>query len=321
MTELEANNLLDEVGETVFKEYKKYEGFIYLAVVNDKCFNYYLEIGRDKSLLNNNILHEIKTNIRNKSTTYINKIFLKQNRNKRYTKKVKKIKIAVKNLDKINDNRDNKILEQNDKTEYLIYNSSRNGNLGSLGGIYLNNYDNKYYLISNYHVIYGNKDKDIIYNTIPHPLGKLKWQLHDATENNFGEYDVAIAEIENNHYLPTKFTYRFNHKNLEEATLKNKYVKIFGGKRGWDNNCTLHSVKAIARAGNYIYKNQLLFLSEKIGHGDSGSLLINKNNNNVIGLYIGQNQYPIRVANNLHNLFFKSINSQNENILKLLTFN
>ena len=195
--------------------------------------------------------------------------------------------------------------------------------LGTLGAfVVIEPYDDKVYALTNHHVLTKKAfyKKDLVFqpdnktNDFSNIIGEIKFSHFGKTEK--GTFlDVAFIELLNNRNTKNMFTKGFiwsdglpetdspSLNGIENPSIHNK-VKIYG-KSSKLNTSKVISDNAYVRIENNsveeIFQNQILI--ENISKdGDSGSVVIN-DNNNVIGLLFAGDGKHISVANNINHIF------------------
>ncbi|WP_459212929.1 hypothetical protein [Aquimarina rhabdastrellae] len=215
------------------------------------------------------------------------------------------------------------------------------GSVGTLGGLFkLNDYPNTLFGITNWHVASGagiDLGKKIIHpafstfnssKSVPNYIcGQLSWHcLDDYREAAIIQfYDLKETQFEK---TSSTNTCGYAIKSIEKPSFDSK-VKICGYKSGCnknDNECTpysIHSTNATIKVHNSNYGNAsngyndtILFKKQILvkdisTDGDSGSLLVNEQNN-AIGLIFAKtttvkNIANICVANNINTIFNSTI--------------
>ncbi len=197
---------------------------------------------------------------------------------------------------------------------------------GTLGVICTLKNKKGFYILSNWHVlagIHGELNDHIIQPNIDFEgiiknnqdfVAKLIWYRLDKY------MDVALAKI-NDKFVPSLLDCKTKAFIAESPKCGNRVVKSnFKGKQEGkivSTNCTVKVSGSSYPGGSTIIRD--LIITEKISvPGDSGTLVYNKNNKNIVGLIVGGDNKFVSVINPLHfNKPITPINSSYYNISNL----
>ncbi|MBC8756635.1 hypothetical protein H2O64_18325 [Kordia sp. YSTF-M3] len=207
---------------------------------------------------------------------------------------------------------------------------------GTLGAIImLKSFKNSLFIISNYHIL--STKQNLILDEIIFQPSKIygKFNSYELDYSNaiahlkFGRYgdtkrkdgtngntlDVAFAEVLNNNMSCAGFTSSKKTLELKKSILKNietpldEMVVHINGKTSGKQKGTIKSTNAFVRVRHsykrgksIIFKNQLLIKKGISKGGDSGSVVIN-DNNNVVGLIHAGDGKNVSIANNINHIF------------------
>jgi hypothetical protein len=287
----------------------------YLNIINVKGFKY-LAVKKKHSLLRDNYLLELGYNIetmsKKKANTIIKTlrdilpgktdmgIFPDIMKSIGITRKAK-IEGAKSNSDIKFHATNNKNRSDNSKDKIRGGSYVECFDDGTLGAIITLKNHTGHFIISNYHVLMGDwKIGEKVFDDNYKKIGELFWGLY----NN--QYDAAIAKLTTKNIC--KGTKHYSFGELSEASFNSSCYQSVG-KFGYLRNITLTSLNAIIKISNQIFVKQLMFENKKMKDGDSGSIIVKKDSNEVIGLYMGGDDNDIRVANNLFSLLNSPIES------------
>ncbi len=311
MTELTANNLLNNIQDKFVKKFSKSIGFKYLALRRRKN-NFFLELAHSSQMSQKKV-NEIKKFIEIEFSNTIEVIsfqYQKRGREKMlYLDKKLKSRLKSKSSLKLKP----KVFEgdftfSNGMREIsggVIERPRDSQKPGTLGGIISLKNHKGLYLVSNYHVIMGNGNlDDKVYGKNGEVLGTLFWGMFSD------KYDIAIAKA-SSLYKPKSGLANFKLGKLSLPSFKKSKLSSFG--LFGPEESKIYSINAIVNIENQIFKNQILFTDSGLKGGDSGTFIVQGNGKvrDVIGLYIGgetQRGYKsIKIANKFYNLFSKPI--------------
>ncbi|KAB8152514.1 hypothetical protein EZY14_013995 [Kordia sp. TARA_039_SRF] len=297
----DANKHLELIGTSILS----IEGIKYVAVVNDKENNnpndYALEIGYNKDVLkilskdlsnNNNILFQnpILDIISKKSQQLVSSRF------KDGSDLDKLEGIQFKGSSGFFNYQKGDVLREGDWVSHY-----RSGlDYGTLGAVIkLKNYPNDYFFISNWHVIMNSLGKlnDKIENyTTKQAIGSLFWGVN----NDY--YDMAIAKID----LPS-FTYKGSVVN-SIMKYKDIYINMDLNIYGNAKTNAIYSKNAHIKidSNGKIYKNQILTKNISVS-GDSGSIVMNKQRDSIVGLLYAGDENEFSIMSHLHKVLSNKI--------------
>ncbi len=329
-TEKEADEVLEDLGDILIQE----DNIIYLAVI--KKINFEIEVGtKDGEKVNlRHYLEEFPIIARNVSKSNFPDIkrFPEERTTEFYdflsnfaelsisTKKTSEfyIKDIFKPAVSIGEHRSDFLRSGIDIGNSLV-------NSGPIGAIFqIENFPNEYFGISNWHILgFGVElGSNIIHpgmssisaNQIDeHKCGSLFWSSNSTNlEVAFAHFDMDYFKgVEKNFNCGYRLSGKINTPKINET------VKHCGGRVRLNNTPTsnqneIHSVNAIIKANNLegvnpkhvVYKNQIL-INKFSDSGDSGAVVLNKNND-VVGLIFSKiDNQQFSVANNINLIFNK----------------
>lgn len=292
MTEEEANKILELIGDSIVKT----PGINFIAVRSEDSKDYYLEIGFNKNKIN--LPETIKTDFLHtlSISPLINKCLNESEEALLFNQESSIIATTVASE---NDFRfHNKKLRPGVKIE-------RQGNKMQPGtlGIFVSLENRKgVYFISNYHVVMGNYiqiGKKIVHTKSRKIIGELFWGIF----NNY--YDIAIVK------LNEEFSDNFNSESQcfkFSGNIDDPKIGMSVGISGAMSICNLEKDKLILSRNAYVSLNEKTFknqiLTSKISmRGDSGSFMINKDTNDILGIIIGGDEVNYSVCNYIHPIF------------------
>ena len=84
----------------------------------------------------------------------------------------------------------------------------------------------------------------------------------------------------------------------EKAAVETK-IKFYGRTSGLVNQGEVSSIDWSGTVSGRRVENQILFSASSVGGGNSGSLLINRENDKAIGLYFSDNRTNLGLANHI----------------------
>jgi len=297
MTELEANKKLEQYGDFFMRK----EGINYIAVVRDDNIydddgkeDYAIEIGildsfsRDRSLL---VREPVKHLLNQNPLVDIFEVDSQVFRGHEKLTPAKGLNIVP--SDPFHLQSENFVKPG---IETTVKNSSvKRGTIGAI--VTLKDYPEDFFILSNWHVIMQSTGdlNNIIVNEHDQEIAKLHWGIY----NDY--YDIALAKITNPKLVISEHEVS-PIKSLDELKI-GQYVKKEGNTTGINKN-TIYSKNAYVKVGrgfNKIFKNQIL--TNKISQsGDSGSLLIDDNSNDIIGLVFAGDNKNLSICNHMYHL-------------------
>ncbi|WP_298426050.1 hypothetical protein [uncultured Kordia sp.] len=265
----------------------------------------------------------------NDNTMSRNKILLQDNLVlkeciKKYNKTgIRKEKIVIDEIEKIN-------IEKKDTGLFRLQNSKkirpivggieighRHDRSGTLGAIILcEGTGSRKYILSNYHVMMSSEDfvqdKLLFQPSLSsHETRYVNYCniIAKVSYGHFGKYaDVALAEIINNTRSARGIINYKKTINGIGAPYLNQEVFLYGASSGF-NKGNIRSTNTFVKfrtpwKGNNFYtlKNQIL-TNNMSRDGDSGSLLIDNENNKAVGLLIGGDGKSFSIYNNFKYIF------------------
>lgn len=297
MTELEANKKLELYGDFFIQK----EGINYIAVVRDDNIydddgeeDYAIEIGilnsfsRDDSLLARKpVKHLLDQNPLVDFYEEVSHVF-------RGEEKLTPAKgLHIVSSDPFELQSENFVKPG---IETTVKNSSvKKGTIGAI--VTLKDYPGDFFILSNWHVIMQSTGdlNNIIINEHDQEIAKLHWGIY----NDY--YDIALAKITNPKLVISEHEV-FPISSLNQLKV-GQSVKKEGNTTGI-NRSTIYSKNAYVKVGrgfNKIFKNQIL--THKISQsGDSGSLLIDNNSNDIIGLIFAGDNKNLSICNHMYHL-------------------
>lgn len=299
MTEDEANTQLERFGDYLIE----IPEINYVAVVEDDDYSndnnlmdFAIEIGIDEDKVKDIKTFLLKSS--KKNLIFQSPMFRSLSRHQQLKRRKDKKIVVSKGL-RIVPSRKFSFQCKNLKSGKGITSDKMHMEIGTLGGIVtLESEPDSFFIISNWHVLMGNKgklkDSIIKGNGNRKSIGELYW----AVNNDY--YDIALAKISCNDWILKEKLIK-PMLSLDDIKL-GTIVKKNGNSTGRKSN-ELYSKNAFVKIkGNKIFKNQIL--TKKLSlKGDSGSLLLEKTTNKLIGLIFAGDEYEISVANNLSYLF------------------
>ncbi len=314
MTEKEANGYLEELYTRFGSVLEKESGFRYIAVINNNNktsfeFSYKTGSKNENNVMTTQrakeLVNIIKQLLFTEVSINITPWFKMRNRIKKYVFNydIKKTKIELNT-----DIKENFKHYYNNNEETKIDGKIFGDRAGTLGGIISLKHNNNNFIISNYHVLMGNKKlgAEIYYNN--KPIAKLFWGLFNE------QYDVAIAKINKNTSIKLNSKKYLHHKivNINNRFYKLKNLRTFSSDGPQDKG-VLYSKNAIVKIeygnGYKLYKNQIITKTMSLVPGNSGAIIVEdsaKIKKNIVGVFIGGDS-TYGIVNNLHNLFKKEI--------------
>ncbi|GLR70245.1 hypothetical protein [Agaribacter marinus] len=177
-------------------------------------------------------------------------------------------------------------------------------------------YPCRYYILSNNHVL-ANSNGARIGDPILQP-GRVDGGKNPADKiatlqkfvpikfgsvNNYNLVDAAIARPTDIKYIYASIKNLGIPKGIEEATLNMPVIKT--GRTTQTTTGTVNAVNAtvavnFGSAGVAYFKNQIM-TNDMSNGGDSGSVLLNRRNRNVVGLLFAGSS-TVTIFNNIHNV-------------------
>lgn len=292
MNEKVANRLLEVIGKPIVEIY----GINFIAVRKDNLGDYYLQIGYNSKKI------KLESQVYGDITHIINKNPIIDRSLKKYEKNFLSYETETILASTIDTQSDFGFHNENISSGSEIYRQRYSLQSGTLGAFVTMEKKSGVYFITNHHVVmknYTKLGKKIIHKTTGKVFGELFWGIL----NDY--YDVAIVKVldqYNSDIVSSTTCFNFS------GGIDFPEIGMNVSKSGAASSCNFDKDKTILSRNAFVYledkvfKNQILTSKISIP-GDSGSVVVNLKNKNIVGLVIGGDEENYSVCNNIDVLF------------------